>query len=117
MDTWHQRCSDGILEDMAEFRAASHVDFRSRRFRASATILVTVGVESSPPPRTPIRRRSGESSWVPLGLTDPNITWDVLPERIRPEDWTTEKADPSVPGSVLAAEAERRPEGYYLAWG
>ncbi len=99
---------------MAEFHAASHVGFRSRRFRASATIAVTVEVESSPHPKPPIRRSLGENSWAPLGLTDPHVRWDVLPERIRPEDWTTEKADPSVPGSVLAAEAERRTEGFYI---
>ncbi|MGH3815439.1 MAG: hypothetical protein ACRDUV_23810 [Pseudonocardiaceae bacterium] len=44
---------------------------------------------------------------------DPGVKWDVLPERIRPEDWVTEQADPAVPGSVMVAEARRPPEGFY----
>lgn len=110
---WCESQPRRILGGMVEFRAASHAGFRSRRFSASATVVVTLAVETSPHTKTPIRSISGQSNWVPLGLTDPDVRWDVLPDRIRPEDWTTEQADPTVPGSVLAAEAERRPEGFY----
>lgn len=100
---------------MAEFRAASHIEVRSRRFRASATIAVTVAVGTAAVP-APSRRPVRESSWVPRGLTDAAVRWDALPARIRPEDWITEHADPAVPGSILAAE-ERRPEILYYPGG
>jgi hypothetical protein len=39
---------------------------------------------------------------------DPRARWRALPDRIPPEQWVTEKADPSVPGSVEAAEEQRQ---------
>lgn len=98
---------------MARFRAVSHVEFQGRRVRARAGFSVTVSVAEEPPPeaRAP-RRRTTASGWVPTGLQDPTVRWDVLPPRIRPEEWTTGQADDAVPGSITFAEVERRPEGY-----
>ena len=102
-----------ILARMVEFQAVSHSEMRWRRFRASATVSFTLTVEESSDGERPIRRTSTKSDWVPLGLREPGVRWDVLPERIPPEQWITGQADAAVPGSILAAEAERRPEGYY----
>jgi hypothetical protein len=102
---------------MAEIRATSHAEFRSRRIRLAATVTVTVVaesvVESGPP--APKRKRVGvgQRRIVPAGLAEPGVKWDVLPERIRPEDWVTEQADPAVPGSVMAAETQRLREWFY----
>lgn len=38
---------------------------------------------------------------------DPRAKWRLLPDRIPPERWVTEKADPAVPGSVQSAEEQR----------
>ena len=101
---------------MTEIRAISHAEFRSRRIRLAATVTVSVvvepAVESGPPARKRKRAGAGRRR-LPVGLTDPAVKWDVLPERIRPEDWLTEQADPAVPGSVMAAETRRPPEGFY----
>ncbi len=103
-----------ILTGMGAFRAASHVEFRSGRTRVSVTFTVAVVTDGlSTETTAPRRRRVCERNWVPAGLTNPNVKWDVLPGRIRPEDWITEQADPAVPGSVMAAEAKRRIEGFY----
>jgi hypothetical protein len=96
---------------MAEFRAISHAQFRSRRFRVSATMVVTVATEGSPTAKKPIRRASATHNWVPRGLTDPTVKWDALPERVLPEAWTPELGDAAVPGSLLAADAHRPVEG------
>lgn len=102
---------------MAEIRTTSHAEFRSRRVRFSATVTVSVVVDSvvdsGPPARKRKRTGVGQRRMLPAGLTDPGVKWDVLPARIRPEDWVTEQADPAVPGSVMNAEAQRPPEGYY----
>jgi hypothetical protein len=98
---------------MAEFQAVSHAKVSWRRFRASATVSFTLAVDESSDGKRPIRRKSAKRDWVPLGLREPGVRWDVLPERIPPEQWMTGQADAAVPGSILAAEAERRPEGYY----
>ncbi|MDQ4092875.1 MAG: hypothetical protein M3143_05550 [Actinomycetota bacterium] len=96
---------------MTEIRATSHAEFRSRRVRLAATVTISVVVESvvefGPP--APKRKRAGvgQRRNVPAGLTEPGVKWDVLPERIRPEDWVTEQADPAVPGSVMLAETQR----------
>ncbi len=98
---------------MSVFRAVSHVELRGRRVRASATFAVAVSVEeSAPADRRAARRKPAVSGWVPAGLQDPGVRWDVRPERIRPEGWTTGQAEAEVPGSILAAEGERRPEGF-----
>ncbi len=101
---------------MTEIRATSHAEFRSRRVRLAATVTVSVVVESvteSGPP-APKRKRAGvgQRRRLPAGLAEPG-KWDVLPERIRPEDWVTEQADPAVPGSVMAAETQRLREWLY----
>ena len=105
--------SGRILDRVAEIRATSHAEFRSRRIRLAATVTVSVVVESGPP--APKRKRAGvgQRRMVPAGLAEPGVKWDVLPERIRPEDWVTEQADPAVPGSVMIAETQRPPEGFY----
>lgn len=92
---------------MGRFRAVSHVEVAGRRVRASATVVVSVTVEEAEP-----RRRPAASGWVPAGLQDPTVRWDVLPPRILPEEWSTGQADAEVPGSLIAAEVERRPEGF-----
>lgn len=115
-----EECPGRILDRVTEIRATSHAEFRSRRVRLSATVTVSVVVESqveseveSGPP-APKRKRAGPGRRrLPAGLTDPGVKWDVLPERIRPEDWLTEQADPAVPGSVMAAETRRPPDGFY----
>ncbi|MGH3983985.1 MAG: hypothetical protein ACRDST_15220 [Pseudonocardiaceae bacterium] len=63
----------------------------------------------------PKRKRAGigQRRNVPAGLAEPGVKWDVLPERIRPEDWVTEQADPAVPGSVMVAETQRLQEWFY----
>lgn len=81
---------------MTEFEAAAHAEVRSRRLRASVTMAVSVTVDPAPRRRTPV------PGWTPAGLTDPDVRWDVLPDRIRPEDWVTEQTDPAVPGSIMA---------------
>ena len=105
---------------MTEIRATSHAEFRLRRVRLSATVSVSVvasvadaAVESRPLPQKRKRTGVGQRRTLPAGLTDPGVRWDVLPARIRPEDWVTEQADPAVPGSVMNAEAQRPPEGFY----
>ncbi len=50
---------------------------------------------------------------------DPRAKWRVLPDRIPPEQWVTEHADPAVPGSVQAAEDERQTRAAWndIRWG
>ena len=105
-----------ILDRVTETRATSHAEFRSRRIRLAATVTVSVVVESvdeSNPPAPKPKRAGAGCRRLPAGLTDPRVKWDVLPERIRPEDWLTEQADPAVPGSVMATETRRPPDGFY----
>jgi hypothetical protein len=101
---------------VTEIRATSHAEFRSRRIRLAATVTVSVVVESvdeSGPPAPKRKRASvGQRPIRPAGF-EPGVKWDVLPERIRPEDWITEQADPAVPGSVIVAETQRTPDGFY----
>ena len=40
-------------------------------------------------------------------------TWCLSSDRVRPEDWITEKTEPDIPHSVLAAESERHSDGGY----
>lgn len=98
---------------MSVFRAVSHVELNGRRVRATATLTLTVTVEEKPPAdvETPLRKATA-TGWVPAGLQDPSIRWDVLPERIRPEDWTTGQAAAEMPGSIIFGERERRPERF-----
>ena len=46
-----------------------------------------------------------------VGTVGSDGTWSFLPGRVRPEDWITEKAEPDIPHSVLAAESERNSDG------
>lgn len=97
---------------MAMFRAESHIEVRGRRVRASVSVALTVSLEDESAADVRPAERRRPVAWVPTGLRDPGVRWDALPDRIRPEDWSTGQADPEVPGSLLAAEAERRPEGF-----
>lgn len=108
-----EECPGRILDRVPEIRATSHAEFRSRRVRLSATVTVSVVVESVVESRPSASKRKRAGRRLPAGLTDPGVKWDVLPERIRPEDWLTEQADPAVPGSVMAAETRRPPDGFY----
>ncbi len=51
--------------------------------------------------------------------SDPRAKWRTLPDRIPPEEWVTEKADPAVPGSVQAAEGDRQQREAWneIRWG
>jgi hypothetical protein len=102
---------------MADFRAESRAEVCTRYFRVSASVMVSVSVEEEPAPRRPFRRRAVRSDRLPLGLREPGVRWDVLPPRILPDDWTTGQADAGVPGSLLGAEGERGPDGYYSSGG
>ncbi|MGH4011732.1 MAG: hypothetical protein ACRDTH_26795 [Pseudonocardiaceae bacterium] len=88
--------------------------FTSRRVRASATVSVSVVIESRKPTSTGLRSRI-EHRRAPEAEDRPELRahWRALPKSIRPEDWVTETAAKHVPGSLLIAEAQRRPEGYY----
>lgn len=50
---------------------------------------------------------------------DPRAKWRELPGRIPPEEWTTEKVDPEVPGSLQAAEEQwqQREAWREIRWG
>jgi hypothetical protein len=87
--------------------------FRSRRVRASATVSVSVVIET--PKRASTRWCAGIEHRHTSDVEDhPELRaqWRALPKSIRPEDWVTETGVKQVPGSLLIAEAERRPEGY-----
>ena len=92
--------------------------FRSRRVRASATVSVSVVIES-PKPASAGLRSGVEHRRAPEAEDQPELRaqWRALPRSIRPEDWVTETGVKHVPGSLLIAEAQRPPEGYYPAYG
>ncbi|MGH3754911.1 MAG: hypothetical protein ACRDRP_19875 [Pseudonocardiaceae bacterium] len=88
--------------------------FTSRRVRASATVSVSVVIESPKPAPAGLRpgaghRRDAEAEDRP----ELRARWRALPKSIRPDEWVTETGVKHVPGSLLIAEAQRRPEGYY----
>lgn len=94
--------------------------FTSRRVRASATVSVSVVIESRTGLRSEIEHREiehrgAERRRVPEADDHPELRaqWRALPKSIRPEEWVTETGVKHVPGSLLIAEAQRRPEGYY----
>lgn len=93
-------------DDVTRADAVVHAEVRTRRFRVSATVAVTV--ESTPSPR-PHKRAGG---WVPLGLQDPGVRWGDLPPRVLPEEWIGTQGDGSVPATVVITEDERGPNGY-----
>ncbi len=43
----------------------------------------------------------------------PDGTWSLSGGRARPDDWITEKAEPDIPHSVLAAEGARNIDGSF----
>ena len=91
----------------------SRIDYQSRRVRASVTVSVTLAVtDENCRDERGVRRVAPVSGWTPVGLQDPNVRWDELPPRILPEQWSCGQSDDTVPGTILFAEAERRPEGY-----
>lgn len=92
--------------------------FTSRRVRASATVSVSLIIESRKPTSTGLRSKA-EHRHAPEAEDRPELRarWRALPKLIRPEDWATETAVKHVPGSLLIAEAQRPPEGYYPAYG
>ncbi len=102
--------------------------FTSRRVRASATVSISVVIERpkqasagrcSDIERRGIEHRGIEHRRAPEAEDRPELRaqWRALPKSIRPEDWVTETAVKHVPGSLLIAEAQRPPEGYYPAYG
>lgn len=97
---------------MRRFQAVSHAEVCSRSLRASVTVTVTVSLDRSPDPVTQIRRRVVPTDRLPRGLREPGVRWDILPQPITPDQWTTGQADSVVPGSILIAQAENRPPGY-----
>lgn len=92
--------------------------FTSRRVRASATISVTVVIEAPEPAPTGLRSEA-EHRYAPEADDHPEFRaqWRALPKPIRPQDWVTETGVKHVPGSLLIAEEQRRPEGYYPCYG
>jgi hypothetical protein len=50
---------------------------------------------------------------------DPRARWRVLPPRVGPDEWVSEKDTDPVPGSVEAAEAQResRERRQVIEWG
>jgi hypothetical protein len=102
-----------------EFRMKYGALFASRRVRASATISVSVAIESpkpaSPPRRGQLEHRGLEHRRAPETEDRPELRaqWRALPKSIRPEDWVTETGIKQVPSSLLIAEAQRQrpPEG------
>ncbi|MGH3535597.1 MAG: hypothetical protein ACRDQV_07000 [Pseudonocardiaceae bacterium] len=101
---------------MAEFRMRYGALFTSRRFHASATVSVSVVMGSQKP--APAGLREGNEPG-PEVEDQPELRtqWRVLPRSIRPDEWVTETAVKHVPGSLLIAEEQRRPEGYYPCYG
>jgi hypothetical protein len=88
--------------------------FTSRRVRASATVSISVVIEPPKPAPAGLRPRA-EHRRAPETEDRPELRaqWRALPKSIRPEDWVTETGVKHVPGSLLIAEEQRRPEGYY----
>ncbi len=88
--------------------------FTSRRVAVSVTVNVSLVIESPKPAMRPAAERhrpAAETEDQP----ELRARWHALPKRIRPEDWTTQTGITPVPGSLLVAEAERRPEGFAQA--
>lgn len=87
--------------------AVAHAEVRTRRFRMTATVVLSVEATAAPH-----ERRNRATGWVPLGLQDPGVRWGDLPPRVLPEEWVSAQGDGTVPGSIVVAEGERRPDGY-----
>lgn len=85
--------------------------FTSRRVSASVTVNASLVIES-PKPAVRSAAERHRPATVPDDHPELRARWHALPKRIRPEDWTTQTGITQVPGSLLVAEAERRPEGF-----
>jgi hypothetical protein len=96
---------------MAEFRMRYGALFSSRRVRATATVSVSVIIES--PKRQPRSAVGHRGAAEPDDRPELRAQWRALPKSIRPEEWVTETGVKHVPDSLLIAEEQRRPEGYY----
>jgi hypothetical protein len=86
--------------------------FTSRRVRASATLSVSVVIESSKP--APVGRRlRAEHRRAAEAEDHPELRaqWRALPKSIRPQEWVTETGVKHIPGSLLITEEQRSPEG------
>lgn len=109
---YRRRPRPPTLSGMAEFRMRYSALFTSRRVRASARVSVSLMIGSPKP-----AMRSGIQRHCPTAEVDDHpelrARWCALPKPIRPEEWVTETGNTHVPGSLLIAEAERHPEGFY----
>ncbi len=85
--------------------------FTSRRVRASATVSVSVVIESAQQRlRAEAEHRCAAE---PDDRPELRAQWRALPKSIRPDEWVTETGVKHVPDSLLIAETQRRSEGYY----
>jgi len=85
--------------------------FTSCRIDASATVSVSMVIEST-------RQRPGaevghRDATEPDDRPELRAQWRALPKSIRPEEWVTGTGVKHVPDSLLIAEEQRPPEGYY----
>ncbi len=101
---------------MAEIRLKCGALFASRRIRASATVSVSL-VIGSPQPAVGAEAQRHRTAAETADHPELRARWHALPKTIRPQDWVTETGSTQVPGSLLIAEAQRPPEGYYPAGG
>lgn len=62
---------------------------------------------------TGARAASGGHRDAPVVTVGPGGTWSISSDQVRPEDWITEKAEPDIPHSVLAAEGARNIDGSF----
>jgi hypothetical protein len=85
--------------------------FTSRRVRASATVSVSVVIES--PKQRPRAEAEHRCAAEPDDRPELRAQWRALPRSIRPDEWVTATGVTHVPDSLLIAETQQRPEGYY----
>jgi hypothetical protein len=80
---------------MAEFRMKSRALFTSRRVLASATVSVSVAIESA---RQRSRAEAGHRCAAePADRPELRAQWCALPKSIRPDEWVTETGVKDVP--------------------
>jgi hypothetical protein len=96
------------VPERAEFRMRYGALFTSRRIHASATVSVSVVLES-----TRQRPRAEVDATEPDDRAELRAQWRALPKSIRPEEWITGTGVKHVSDSLLIAEEQRLPEGYY----
>ncbi|MCA1821192.1 MAG: hypothetical protein LC644_05395 [Pseudonocardia sp.] len=99
---------------MAEVRLKYGVLFASRRVRASATVSICLAIGSPSETVRPAAARHDPDTAV-VDHPELRARWHALPKSVRPQDWVTGTGSRHVPGSLLIAEAQRPPEGYYPA--